>query len=155
MNITLKRLIFDKDTLKVYCENTDGERYAEFPISFNTWGNGGEHDAIDNGEYPITNEDSNALEYGHDIDDSGAYGTFWVALDRIRGRGFHGYDPNSGRSLTSGTYGCIRGNNDDGNEICEAIERSLGNDIEVIGVVQGDTSDSDFDLSIGNGYGEQ
>jgi len=142
----LKKLIFDKETSKVYCEDTDGERYAEFPISFNFWAGlnseGQERTAIPNGEYPITNEDSNALEYGHDIDDSGAYGTFWVALDRVRGRGYHGYGEN--RSIDSGTYGCIRGENEDGEEICRAIENSIDNGIEVTAEVIGDVDETQF-----------
>lgn len=148
MNVMLKKLIFDKETSKVYCVNTDDERYAEFPISFNFWGNGGDHDAIDNGTYPVTNEDANALDYGYDMEP--AYGRFWVALDRERGRGFHGYG--EGRSLTSGTYGCIRGENSDGEQICEAIERSLNAGIEVTAEVVGDVDDSAFCL---DGEGEQ
>jgi len=140
----LKKLIFDKETSKVYCENTDGERYAEFPISFNFWAGvnseGQERTAIPNGEYPISNENADALDYGYDMEP--AYGRFWVALDRVRGRGFHGYG--AGRSIDSGTYGCIRGENEDGEEICRAIEKSIDNGIEVVAEVIGDVDETQF-----------
>ena len=140
----LKRLIFDKETSKVYCEDTDGNRYAEFPVSFNYWGGTNEYGqprtAIPNGTYPISNEDANAMDHGHD--QGGAYGTFWVALDRERGRGYHGFG--EGRAIDSGTYGCIRGNNDDGEQVCRAIDESIAAGIEVTAEVVGNVDESQF-----------
>lgn len=133
----IQKLIFNKETEKVYCVDTDGNQYAEFPICFNFWA---PHTAIANGTYPITNEDNYALEYGHYVGD--AYGNFWVALDRETGKGFHGYG--AGRTLTSGTYGCIRGNNEAGEQICRAIDEAIASGIDVTAEVVGDVADAEF-----------
>lgn len=139
----IKKLTFDKETCKVYCENTEGERYAEFPCSFNYWDGyndrGERRTPIANGTYPITNEDENAMEYGHFV--GAAYGTFWVALDTVRDRGWHGYEQGTRRNIDSGTYGCIRSENEDGEEVCRAIEKAIENGIEVTAEVVGDVDE--------------
>lgn len=137
----IEKLIFNKETSKVYCVNTDGEEYANFPVSFNFWGGynseGEARAPIPNGTYPISMDD---MEYGHY--QGGAYGMFWIGLDSGRGRGFHGYGEN--RTLTSGTYGCVRGENDDGMQICRAVEEALNAGVCVIAEVVGDVDESQF-----------
>jgi hypothetical protein len=121
----------------MYCYDTDGNEYAEFPCCFNYWS---PHKPIANGIYYITNENDYAMEYGHDV--GAAYGTFWVALDRDTGKGWHGYG--AGRTLTSGTYGCIRSENEDGEQVCRAIEQSLDAGITVSAEVVGEVDEDEF-----------
>jgi hypothetical protein len=142
----IQKLVFNKTDNKLWCWDTDGNCYAYFNICFNYWG---PHTAIANGTYPITHEDEYAMDYGHYIGD--AYGQFWIALDRKTGKGFHGFGV--GRTMTSGTYGCVRGDNDDGVEICKAIDVALDNKIKVIAEVIGDV-DEDTKFCLG-GRGEQ
>ena len=133
----LKKLIFNKETEKVYCVDTEGKQYAEFPISFNFWA---PHTPIANGEYSISNNNEWEIDYGRYV--GNAYGTFWVALDRNSSKGFHGYG--NGRTLTSGTYGCIRGNNEDGNQICRAIDKAIKAGVEVTAEVVGNVNEDKF-----------
>lgn len=148
----LQTLVFNKETERVYCIDENGVEYANFPISFNYWKYGGGdvvHSCIPNGVYPISNDTAWDMDYGYDQGPS--YGTFWIALDRERDRGFHGW---SGwkRSLISGTFGCIRGENECGEEICRAIERSINAGIVVTAKVVGNVDESKFCL---DGEGEQ
>ena len=133
----LTKLRFDKATSKVYCIDENGNDYAEFPVCFNTWA---PHTPIRNGVFPISHENDSAMDY--DAYQGPAYVKFWVALDRVRGRGFHGYG--AGCSIDSGIYGCIRGENEDGEEICRAIESSIDNGIEVTAEVVGDVDETQF-----------
>lgn len=133
----LKKLVFNKEDSKVYCYDETENCYAEFPVCFNYWE---PHSPIVNGVYPVSNENNYAMEYGHDV--GAPYGTFWLALDRQTGKGFHGYG--EGRTLESGTYGCIRGENEDGEQICRAIEKSIDQGIDVVAEVIGDVNENDF-----------
>ena len=155
----LTKLRFDKATSKVYCIDENGNDYAEFPVCFNTWA---PHTPIRNGVFPISHENDSAMDY--DAYQGPAYGKFWVALDRETGKGFHGWDEDTNRSLTSGTYGCIRASNEDGCEICRAIDETLQHQREqnkefgiedepyILVDVVGDVDDSQFILG---GGGEQ
>ena len=159
----LKKLKLDKNTSKVYCIDTDGNYYAEFDLGFNCWA---PHTPIKNGTYPISHENADAMDYGNgkNVDDNPAFGTFWIALDRTTGKGLHGYDKKTNRSLTSGTNGCVRAENEDGEQICRAIDEALqyqkaenaefGIDQEpyIMAEVVGDVDDSQFILG---GGGEQ
>lgn len=136
----LKQLIFNKETERLYCINDEGQEYANFPISFNYWrydNTGMEHCAIENGTYPIKNDNDWEMEHGHYIGDS--YGTGWVALNRENGKGFHGYGNN--RSMNSGTYGCIRSENEIVEEVCRAIDEAIENGIEVSASVVGNVDE--------------
>lgn len=147
MNIMLLKLIFDKVSRKLYCVNTDGDRYAEYDICFDCYA---PHTPIANGRYQITHDSDWDMEYGHDC--GPAYGDGWLALDRETGKGWHAYRKGTGRSIDSGTYGCIRSENEDVVEVCEAIDRSLDAGIKVWAEVVGEVEDSEF--IIGEG-GEQ
>ena len=146
----LQTLIFNKDDKKVSLIDTDGNCYQQYPVSFNYWGNGGEHTAIENGSYPITHDSDWDMEYGHDC--GAAYGDAWVAINRENGKGWHTYRVGSGRSMTSGTYGCMRSEPEDILDACADIDEALDNDIEVTAIVTGTTPDSAFCL---DGDGEQ
>lgn len=148
----IKKLIFDKDTSTLSCVNYDDEIYAVYDCSFNYYdgynSEGERRMPIPNGIYPLSNDTANDLEYGHNIDDSGAYGSFWLGLDKVRGRGWHGYLDDGRRSMTSGTYGCIRSENEVGVQVCYEIVLSLtaGNEVtaEVTGSMDEDEERAKF-----------
>lgn len=137
----IKKLIFDKDTNTVSLMNYDDETYAVYDCSFNYYdgynSEGQRRMPIPNGTYPLSNDTTDDLDYGHEIDDSGAYGEFWLGLDKIRGRGWHGYLDDGRRSMTSGTYGCVRSENNVGVQTCYEIEQSLNAGNEVAAEVKG------------------
>ena len=132
----LNKLIFDKTKSTVTCVDENGREYAFFPVSFSYWA---PHTPIENGTYEITNENDWALDYGHNVGD--AFGTFWVALDRTNDKGFHGYG--KGRTLTSGTYGCIRADNEIGEQICRAIDLAISQGATIKAVVTGDVDEEE------------
>lgn len=153
----LKKLIFNKDDSTVSCVNYDDETYAVYACSFNYYdgynAEGQRRMPVPNGVYPIALED---IEYGHPIDDSGAYGSYWMALDDERGRGWHGYLDDGRRSMTSGTYGCVRSENEVGEQVCYEAQESLNAGNEVTAEVIGSMTEEEEREAFAIGYdGEQ